>query len=1184
MGANTGAASTAMGNYLHSIENATRQAYEIAGKARALGLDPELNVDIPLAENMAERVVGLVSLTIPNLKKQDIIARIDELEKEYEFLDWRVGLKLAEEVALQKFCKFTNKEQAVEAGIRFGFAYLTLGIVSAPLEGFIGVKIKKRRDEGEYLAVLYAGPVRGAGGTAAATSVILADYVRTIMGIGAYDPTDDEIHRFMTEIHDYHERITNLQYHPTDEELNFLVRNIPVEISGDPTERIEVSNYKDLPRVETNRIRGGICLVLAEGVAQKAPKLWKRLGSWGHSFGLNWEFLSTFLNMQKLIKSQLTTSDTGNELQITPNYTYISDLVAGRPILSHPMRSGGFRLRYGRLRTSGFSAAGINPVTLRMFNRYIATGTQIKVERPGKAATIAPCDSIEGPIVRLRDGSVVRLTKQNESLYPSNEIDEVLYLGDILFSYGDFSENGHKLVPAGYCEEWWIQELEKSIVDRFGSLDVEKLGMHTEIPINKLIPILENPLEIHPSFKISQILSECLNIPIHPRFTYYWNGINSEDLIYLFKWVSNARTETDNLTIRKIIIPFDQNTQRSKRTLELLGVPHKVVASEFAVIEGDDARCFSMCIGLNKPNFKMDSNADNVLDIINNISPFKIMDKAGTFIGARMGRPEKAKMRKLLGSPHILFPVGQQGDRLRSFQSALQAGFVSAELPIRNCNHCKRKTIYTSCDDCGKITNQLYFCTSCGENGEDRCSHGEKKQYSDQSIKIGEYFESAVNKLKIKTYPDLIKGVRGTANKNHVVEHLAKGILRAKHGIYVNKDGTTRYDMTELPLTHFMPKEIGTSVEKLRQLGYLVDVDGKDLKNSNQIVELKPQDLILPSNENSLDESSNKVLSRVAHFLDELLEKFYGLEPFYKIEQENDLIGHLVVGLAPHISAGLVGRIIGFSDTQGCYAHPLWHAGLRRDCDGDECCVMLLLDALINFSRQFLPNQRGAKTMDSPLVLTARLVPSEVDDQSHGLDVSWRYPLQLYESALNFGNPWDVKVDQIRSRLTTERQYEGFGYTHPVSNINIGIKCSAYKTLPTMAEKLQGQMEIASKIRAVDIEDVARLVIEKHFIRDIKGNLRQFSMQKFRCVKCNEKFRRPPLIGKCTTCSGNLLFTVSEGSIIKYLEPSLSLARQYDLPPYLVQSLEITKRRVESLFGRAKEKQSALESWVANKN
>ncbi|MCX8147402.1 MAG: DNA polymerase II large subunit, partial [Candidatus Woesearchaeota archaeon] len=139
--------------------------------------------------------------------------------------------------------------------------------------------------------------------------------------------------------------------------------------------------------------------------------------------------------------------------------------------------------------------------------------------------------------------------------------------------------------------------------------------------------------------------------------------------------------------------------------------------------------------------------------------------------------------------------------------------------------------------------------------------------------------------------------------------------------------------------------------------------------------------------------------------------------------------------------------------------------------------------------------------------------------------------------------------------------------------------CSAYKTLPTMEEKLKGQMEIAEKIRAVDKDDVARLVVEKHFLKDTKGNLRKFSIQQFRCSKCNEKYRRPPLVGKCTKCNGNLIFTVAEGSVIKYLEPSISLAEKYTLPPYLKQSLDLLRRRIESVFGKEKERQEGLKRW-----
>lgn len=217
--------------------------------------------------------------------------------------------------------------------------------------------------------------------------------------------------------------------------------------------------------------------------------------------------------------------------------------------------------------------------------------------------------------------------------------------------------------------------------------------------------------------------------------------------------------------------------------------------------------------------------------------------------------------------------------------------------------------------------------------------------------------------------------------------------------------------------------------------------------------------------------------------------------------------------------------------------------------------------------------------MDAPLVLSTKIIPSEVDDQVHGLDVVKEYPLELYEAAEELKMPWDVKVEQLKDRLDTEKQYENFFFTHPVEDINIGPKVSAYKVLPSMQEKLDGQMELARKIRAVDESKVATMVIQKHFLRDIKGNLRKFSLQQFRCIQCNTKYVRPPLIGKCSSCGGRLIFTISEGSVIKYLGASINLAEKYSVPDYLKQTLKLTQDRVDSVFGKEKEIQAGLSTF-----
>ena len=48
---------------------------------------------------------------------------------------------------------------------------------------------------------------------------------------------------------------------------------------------------------------------------------------------------------------------------------------------------------------------------------------------------------------------------------------------------------------------------------------------------------------------------------------------------------------------------------------------------------------------------------------------------------------------------------------------------------------------------------------------------------------------------------------------------------------------------------------------------------------------------------------------------------------------------------------------------------------------------------------------------------------------------------------------------------------------------------------------------------------------------------------------------------------------------MKYLQPSMSLAEKYKIPPYLKQTLDLAKQMVEMVFGKDKEKQEALGKW-----
>ena len=704
---------------------------------------------------------------------------------------------------------------------------------------------------------------------------------------------------------------------------------------------------------------------------------------------------------------------------------------------------------------------------------------------------------------------------------------------------------------------------------------------------------LKDPLQYIPSAEEALEIAKTYGIPLHPFYTYHWKLLSYEKAIAFMHFLEKANVlkaengETNK--IEKMMIVYDkQQDQEAKRALEEAGVPHILVNEEHCVFEENTALILHEMFQLSDSSKirQLIKNAENTkeqfdfLSLINQHAPFTVKDKSGVFIGARMGRPEKAKMRKLTGSPHVLFPVGEEGGRFRCFQSSLEAGKVTAEFPTFYCYECEKETIFPFCEECLSQTSKHYYCKLCKRlmKTESCPQHGMARPYRIRELDIGQYFSSTLKKLDMQVFPDLIKGVKGTSNKGHIPEHIVKGILRAKHDVYVNKDGTTRYDMSQLPITHFKPNEIGTSIEKLHELGYTHDIYNQPLTGKGQILELKPQDIILPASDASPDERADTVFFNVANFIDELLVKFYKLPSFYNLKSPQDLVGHLAIALAPHTCAAITTRIIGFSKTQGFFAHPLIHAATRRDCDGDEACVTLLLDALINFSRSYLPAHRGS-TQDAPLVLTSRLKPSEVDDMVFHMDVAFFYPLEFYRACEEYKDPWEVKIDQIGKRLGTPLENEGMGFTHDTSNINNTVECAAYKILPSMEEKLKGQMDLAVRIRAVDASDVARLVIEKHFLKDTKGNLRKFSTQEFRCVHCNEKYRRPPLLGKCLKCKGKLIFTVSEGSVVKYLEPMISLAEHYHVSDYLKQTIYLLQKRIEAVFGKEKDKQMGLGRW-----
>ncbi|MCX6651085.1 MAG: DNA polymerase II large subunit [Methanomassiliicoccales archaeon] len=1102
------ACSDSMRRYFSELFRENERCYAVATEARSRGLDPSLKVEIPPAEDLADRVEKQLS----DWHVDGVAERIREISRRIESRE-EVSLLIAKELVLEAIGDQEGRELAIERAVRVGLSVLTEGILVAPIVGIAGVKINQNTDGTEYLSLFFNGPIRSAGGTAQAMSVLIADVVRREFGIGAYQPTRGEVERLKEEIPLY-KQCQHLQYTPSNEEIDLIYSHCPVCVDGEKTEDKEISGFRDLPRIKTNSVRGGVCLVIAEGLCLKAPKIEKHVKKLGLE---GWEFITEYLRLKK------GDSKDDKGPKVVPDYKYLKDIVAGRPVIGHPSRPGGLRLRYGRGRTTGLAAIALNPATMYALDNFLAIGTQIKLERPGKAGAVTPCDRLEGPILLLENGNLVQTNTVEEFLPCKGKVREIVDVGQILLPFGEFVENNHILVPGDYDLEWHRAELRAVCGD--------------ELPDG-----WEDPGD----FQAAWLMSQKHNVPLHPKYNLFWYDLPLTELRALRAFVlANGRLEGGHL-----IIPADVAT---KRTLELLGALHTVTEGE-VVLERYSLPLLAG-LGLLHDGQIIDSVQMEdlpVMDVVSKCTGVRVNPRSVTRIGSRMARPEKAKDRSMKAPSHTIFPIGMAGGPQRLMEKAAEKGTISVKMGVRKCEQCGNKPY-------------LYYNCSCGGH---TIPIGEAQEIS---LDVKDMLEQARISLGEKSLLTKLKGEKELKSKDLNPEPLEKGILRRKHEIYVNKDGTIRFDLTDVPLTHFRPREIGLSVERARELGYEFDVHDQPLTDPEQLCELKVQDIV-PSI------SCGDFMVRVSNFVDDLLDKFYGLPRYYNAKSKEDLIGQLTMGLAPHTSGGILCRMIGFTRASVCFGHPFFHAAKRRNADGDEDSVVLLLDGLLNFSRSYLPDSRGG-LMDAPLVLGIRLDPNEVDKEAQNIDVLWEYPLEFYRASVEMKHPKEVqgRMDLVSERIKSLLQYEGFGITHDTNDIAEGPPESAYKTLETMMDKMTAQVELAKRIRAVDEGDVVSRVITKHFLPDLIGNLNSFSGQKFRCTKCGESYRRVPLSGHCY-CGHKLNLTVYEASVKKYLEVTSRIGRDFAVSDYTQQRIRLIEESIISIFGK-EESAATLDSF-----
>jgi hypothetical protein len=1285
--------------YQSWLDRRADEVYLIAAEAKAKGLDFTEDIEIPRTADLASRTEKLLEEYLDGMSIEDDLRNLLRTSDRET-----AAIEIALDVARRMHARTSDITTAIDSGLRVGLAVLTEAVLVAPLEGIGEVRIMNNADGSEFLSIDYAGPIRAAGGTAQALGVLIGDMIRRELGIGRYVPTTPEVERVKEEFGLYR---VGLQYKPPPEEIEVIVRACPVMINGEETEKQECAGYKEVRNIVNSndsprtRIRGGVMLVIGEGLCLKAPKILK------HTTRLEipgWDFIAQFVGKGK------TDDASGiNKREIAKVGRYMEDVIAGRPVFGEPCEPGGFRLRYGRSRASGLAAAGVNPVSMQALGGFLSVGTQMKTERPGKACAVTPCVDIDGPTVLLSDGAFRRISTPEEWEACSREVISIWDSGEMLSGFGEFLENNKDLVPSAYNRDWWAADLADALdhpdkVGRFAQmLGVDRSELPPGMPFNGAIERGEEsaldrswrqrdwflylrdmeiewesaramnleygaavpppwnlwwsdmPMSFAPTVIEALVGSslkdgalrlnggaaawspdsffEDIGLPapstgIWPRWTMVHNhGIlksalmtlgvehlhEGDDIVIASHWeglveglglevhgsslritteaeshiddrVGKIRDATaviaqegarqEDLGGRRAIVRMKAETAARQ---EGLGIQDTDAAGKAAANEIEDPGPADTAVLRDAQVLLDEHGVDRSLWLVRRLSRLRWEDSAPCRVGSRMGRPEKAGVRVMKPMVHALYPIGENGGPQRLLGQAAGKGVIRVEMGPRVCDKCGQESPHLRCHN-RLVAGEVAECGGRTRVRKRRSGWNRRRMGQRTSVPLGGILEVKRRALGLDRVPNRIKAVKGLISIGQTPEPIEKGILRAKHEVSVFRDGTSRYDMSDVPITHFRPSEIGTPWNKLHDLGYSHDIFGAPLESDEQLLELLPQDFV-PSI------LAKDPLLNTCRFVDDLLVRFYGMDPFYEVADESDLVGHLAIGLAPHTSGGVLCRIIGWTSASAGYAHPLFHAAKRRNCDGDEDSLMMLLDGLLNFSKSILPAGRGGR-MDAPLVLSTRINPSEIDKEALNVDCSWSYSRAFYEATKSQPDPKEVEdiVDLVSNRIGTVGEIRGYGWTHDSGRLDAGPENSSYKTLKTMEDKMLAQLALGTRLRPVSAQRVASQVIESHFLPDLRGNLMAFTRQKVRCVKCAASYRRMPLAGKCiqtvstggglvgsrdgdsSLCGGNVVLTVSEGAVRKYIQITRNVIEKYGVDDYTKQRVDWMTDSVDSLF------------------
>ena len=150
-------------------------------------------------------------------------------------------------------------------------------------------------------------------------------------------------------------------------------------------------------------------------------------------------------------------------------------------------------------------------------------------------------------------------------------------------------------------------------------------------------------------------------------------------------------------------------------------------------------------------------------------------------------------------------PIELFGGVQRLITNASEKGNIRVQVGRRICQKCGKESPFIRCHHrvldeygepkVGNMPRKDQMTPSKSNNGRRR---GEI-----QSIPLDSVLEDVRIRMGMARLPAQVKCVKKLTSKIQTPEPIEKGILRALHNVPVFRDGTTRYDMSDVPVTHF---------------------------------------------------------------------------------------------------------------------------------------------------------------------------------------------------------------------------------------------------------------------------------------------------------------------------------------------------------------------------------------------